>query len=89
MDWWWTSCWDVNGLRRLFGTALLADERFMDVGNDATSGDGSLDQAVEFLVSANGELKMARGDTLDFQVLRSVAGQLENLKIQARCQRLI
>lgn len=54
----------------------------MDVRNDATSGDGSLDQAVEFLVSANGELQMARCDTLDFQVLRSVAGQLENLKRQ-------
>lgn len=52
----------------------------MDVGDDSTTGDGGLDQAVELLVSANGELEMARSDTLDFQVLRSVAGQLENLE---------
>lgn len=53
----------------LFGSSLFADERFVDVGNDTTTGDGRLDQAVELLVSANGELKMARCDTFDFQIL--------------------
>lgn len=72
--WWciWCGC--------LFRAALLPDERFVDVGDDSTTGDGCLDQAVELLVSANGELEMARSDTLDLQVLRSVAGQLENLE---------
>lgn len=66
-------------LNSLFRSSLLADERFVDVRNDTTSGDGRLDQAVEFFVSTNGELKMARCDTFDFQVLGGVTGQFENL----------
>lgn len=73
--WWWLTL--ATGL---LGSSLLADERLVDVWNDTATSDGCLDQAVKFLVSANGELQMARCDTLDFQVLRCVAGQLENLK---------
>lgn len=64
----------------LFGSSLLADERLVDVRNDTATSDGRLDQAVEFFVSTNSELKMARCDTFYFQILRSVAGQLENLE---------
>jgi hypothetical protein len=56
-------------LWHLFRPSLLSDERFVNVGNDTTTGNGCLDQAVEFFVSTNGELKMARCDTLDFQIL--------------------
>ena len=52
----------------------------MDVGNDAAAGDGGLDEGVQLLVSADGELEMAGSDTLHLQVLGGVAGQLENLE---------
>ena len=51
----------------------------MDVGDDAAAGDGRLDQGVELLVTTDGELQMARRDTLHLQILGRVAGQLENL----------
>ena len=60
--------------------ALLADERLVDVRDDAAAGDGGLDEGVQLLVSADGELEMAGGDTLHLQVLGGVTGQLENLE---------
>ena len=36
---------------------LLADERLVDVRNDAAAGDGRLDQGVQLLVSADGQLQ--------------------------------
>lgn len=39
---------------------------------DASKGDGGADQGVEFLVSADGELEVARGNALDFEILRGV-----------------
>lgn len=50
----------------------------MDVGNDATSGDGGLYEGVEFLVSANGELQVTRSDTLHFEIFTGIASELEN-----------
>jgi hypothetical protein len=50
----------------LFGSTLLANERFVNVRNDTTPSDGGFNQAVELLISTNGELKMARCDTFDF-----------------------
>ena len=44
-----------------------------------SSGNGGLDEGVELLVSANGELEMAGSDTLHLQVLGCVSGELENL----------
>ena len=53
----------------------------MNVGNDSTSGDGGLDEGVELLVSSDGQLQMAGGDTLHFQIFASVACQLKHLDI--------
>ena len=36
----------------------------MNVGDDTTAGDGGLDEGVELLVTADGQLEVARGDTL-------------------------
>ena len=58
---------------------LLADEGLVDVGDDTTAGNGSLDQGVQLLVSPDGELEMPRGDSLHLQVLGGVAGQLKHL----------
>merc|ERR1719471_517762 len=59
--------------------SLLADEGLVDVGDDSTSGNGGLDQGVQLLVSSDGELQMARGDSLHLQVLGGVASQLQHL----------
>jgi hypothetical protein len=57
----------------------LVDERLVDVRDDASASDGALDERVELLVPADGELQVARGDALDLQVLAGVAGELEDL----------
>lgn len=51
----------------------------MDVRDDTTARDGRLDERVELLVSADGELQVARSDTLHLEVLRRVASKLEHL----------
>ena len=38
------------------GLGRLVDEGLVDVGDDSSSGDGGLDEGVELLVSADGEL---------------------------------
>ena len=59
--------------------AALHNQGFVDVGDHTTTSDGSLDQSVKFFISANGELQVARSDSLHLKVLASVAGKLEHL----------
>ena len=51
----------------------------MDVRDHTATRDGGLDQRIELLITADGELKVARGDALHLEVLARVAGKLENL----------
>lgn len=44
----------------------------------ATERNGRADQRVQLLVAADGQLQVARGDALDFEVLGRVAGQFED-----------
>ena len=44
-----------------------------------------LNEGVELLVSANGQLKMARCDTLHLQILGGVSSQLQHLSGQVFC----
>lgn len=62
------------------GAALLADERFVYVGDDTAARDCGLDEAVQLFVSADGQLQMARRDALHLQVLGRVARQLQHLQ---------
>lgn len=50
----------------------------MDVRNDTTLSDSSSDEAVQLFVTADGELQVAGGDALDFEVLGGVASQFED-----------
>ncbi len=47
--------------------------------DDTAAGDRGLDERVELLVSADGELQVAGRDALDLEVLGRVAGELEHL----------
>ena len=51
----------------------------MDVRAHTTTGDSGLDERVELLVTADGELEVARVDALDLEVLGGVASELEHL----------
>jgi hypothetical protein len=60
----------------------LEQQRAVDVRQNTTKSDGGTDKGVELLVAANGELQVAGGDTLDFEVLGCVAGELEDFGSQ-------
>lgn len=51
----------------------------MYVRHDAASSDCRLNEPVKFFVAADGQLKMAWGDTFDTQIFGRVTGQLEHL----------
>lgn len=51
----------------------------MYVGDDTAAGDGGLNEAVQLLVSSDGELQVPGGDALHFEILRRVTGQLQYL----------
>jgi hypothetical protein len=48
------------------------------VRQDTSKRDSGADERVKFLVAADGELQMARGDALDLQVLCCVAREFED-----------
>lgn len=52
----------------------------MDVGDDAAAGNGGLDERVQLLITADGQLQMARSDALHLQILGGVACQLQHLR---------
>lgn len=73
---------DLLGL----GLGSLVDEGLVDVGNDTAAGDSGLDEGVELLVTTDGKLEMAGGDTLHAEIARGVAGKLENLGADCKFQ---
>lgn len=58
--------------------ALLSNQILVDVRNDTTTGNGCLDQRVQLFIAANGQLQVARSDTLHLEILTGVTGQLQN-----------
>ena len=67
------------GLGRLLLLGRLVDERLVDVRDHAAARDRGLDERVELLVAADGELEVARRDALHLEVLAGVARELEHL----------
>ena len=56
----------------------FGDQRLVNVGNHATTGDRRLDHRVELLITANGQLQMAWGDAFHLEILAGVAGQFQD-----------
>ena len=52
----------------------LQQQSAVDVREDTTEGDRGADERVEFFVPADGELQVAGGDTLDFEILCGILG---------------
>lgn len=56
----------------------LQEQCTVDAGQDTTEGDSCPDKGVQFFITTDGELEMARRDTLDLKVLGGVTCQFEN-----------
>jgi len=61
---------------------FLANQRLVDMRDDTTASNRRLDQAVQFLISSDGELKMSRRNSFYFEILGRVSRQLENFGSQ-------
>jgi hypothetical protein len=60
----------------------LEQQRTVDTWQDTTESDGGADQSIQLLVTTDGQLQMAGGDTLDFQILSSVTRKFEDFRSQ-------
>jgi len=52
------------------------------VWQDTSEGDSGANEGIEFFVTANGKLEMARSNALDLEILGSVSSELENFSSQ-------
>jgi hypothetical protein len=50
----------------------LEQERAVDVWQYTSEGNGCANQCVEFFITTDSELEMTGGDTLDFEIFRSI-----------------
>ncbi|PKU66614.1 hypothetical protein MA16_Dca022370 [Dendrobium catenatum] len=57
----------------------LVDQGLVNMGNDSTTCNGSLDESIKLLITANSQLQVARSDSLNLQVLTGIPSQLQNL----------
>jgi hypothetical protein len=71
----------LDSIRRLATLLLLLDlqkQRAIDVWQNTSESDCCADKRVQLLVTANGELKVARRDALDLEILGSIACKFEH-----------
>ena len=65
--------WIISSL--LFVSSSLSDEEIlMDVRDDTSTGNSSLDEHVELFVTSDGQLQVSGSDSPDFEVLWGVTG---------------
>lgn len=57
-------------------------QRAVDPGQDTAERDGGADQSIKLLVAADSKLEVARGDTLDLEILGGVASEFEDFRGQ-------
>jgi len=69
--------WDQMPKTLFFGG--FVDERLVNVRDDTTTSNGSLDEGIQLLISSNGQLKMPWCDSFHFQILASISSKLKNL----------
>lgn len=60
----------------------LQEQCTVDAGQDTTEGDGCADESVQFFITTDGKLEVARRDTLDLEILGGITRQFENFGSQ-------
>jgi len=60
----------------------LVYQRFMNVRNDTTTGNGGFNKCIQFFISSNGKLQMPWSNTLHFQIFAGIACQFQNFSRQ-------
>lgn len=60
----------------------LQEERSVDVWQNTTERDSGSDQGVQLFITADGKLKVSRGDTLDLEILGGVACEFQDFSGQ-------
>lgn len=68
-----TSDWNLETISATLLLVRLHDEGFVDVRNNTTSGDSSLNESVKLLITSDGEQQVSRSDSLHFEILRGVS----------------
>ena len=61
------------------GLGWLHDESLVDVWDNTTASDSSLDEGIELLVATDSKLQVAGSNALDLKVLAGVTCELKNL----------
>lgn len=69
---------DTKGSLRLF-LGGFHNESLVDMWDDTTTSDGSLDQSVKLFVASDSQLEMSWCDSLHFKILGGVASKLKDL----------
>lgn len=72
------SCSRLDRLGALLLLLDLQQQCAVDMWQNTSESDGGFDERVELFVAANSELKMARCDALDFEILGGVACELKH-----------
>ena len=62
--------------------AGFVDEGLVNVRNDTSASDCGLDECIQFFVTTNGKLQVARSNTLNFQIFGCISCQLKNFGSQ-------
>lgn len=70
----------ILGLLSSFST--LVDERLVNVWDDTTTSNGSLDQGIQFFITPNSQLQVTWCDTFDLKILAGISGQFKNFGCQ-------
>ncbi len=71
-----------------FLLVCLVNQRLVDVRDHTSAGNGRLDQCIQLLISANSQLEVAGGDTLNLEILGGVTSELQDFSrqvLQDRC----
>ena len=73
-----TSDWNLETISATFLLVRLHDEGFVDVRDNTTSSNSSLNESVKLLITSDGEQQVSRSDSLHFKILRSVSCKLKD-----------
>jgi hypothetical protein len=72
----------IDSIISLVVLGRFHNKRLVDVGNDSTTSDGSLDKGIKFFVTANSKLQVTGSNALDLEVLAGVACKFKNLSCE-------